>query len=153
MTRDEPMQIPEFGAQRLANRLSLFSSNDCASLPIAKLEKWFKMFNNKVKTAYRSKNQYSYIIRFLGIFRSFQHPQLIVVRTFIWGSSSGGASHNGSRGLGFDSCCSWELGFFFFLFPFLCFNQWYALNQVPCGGATLLVFTFTRITFNLSSAA
>ena len=30
------------------------------------------------------------------------------------------------------------------LFSFLNFNQWYVLNQVPCGGATLLVFNFPR---------
>ena len=36
----------------------------------------------------------------------------------------------------------WELGFF--LFSFLSFNQWCVLNQVPHGGATLLVFNFPR---------
>ena len=63
------------------------------------------------------------------------------------GSSSGSASDYGSRGPGFDSRCHWELGFFLsllFLFSFLSFNQWCILDQVPRGGATLLIFNFPR---------
>ena len=56
-----------------------------------------------------------------------------------------------------DSSCVWEVnlwpkcqGFrsishnppFYSLFSFLSFNQWCILNQVPRGGATLLVFNF-----------
>ena len=41
-----------------------------------------------------------------------------------------------SRGPGFNS--RWELGFF--PYTFLSLNQWCALNQVPHGGATLLIF-------------
>ena len=33
---------------------------------------------------------------------------------------------------------------FLSLFSFLSFDQWCALNQVPRGGATLLVFNFPR---------
>ena len=52
------------------------------------------------------------------------------------GSSSGSTSDYRSRGRGFDSC--WELGFFS-LFCFSSFNQLRILNQVPSGGATLLI--------------
>ena len=51
------------------------------------------------------------------------------------GSSSGSTSDYGSRGPRFDSC--WELAFFLFS------SQSYqkcVLNQVPWGGATLLIF-------------
>ena len=30
----------------------------------------------------------------------------------------------------------------FSIFSFLSLNQWCVLNQVPCGGATLLIFNF-----------
>ena len=45
-------------------------------------------------------------------------------------------SKSESRGPGFNS--RWELGFF--LFSFLSLNQWCAFNQVPHGGASLLIF-------------
>ena len=55
------------------------------------------------------------------------------------GSSSGSTSDYGLRGPGFNS--HWELGFFsrLFLFSFSSVNQWCVLNQVPRGGATLLL--------------
>ena len=41
---------------------------------------------------------------------------------------------------------------FFSLFSFLSFNQWFVLNQVPRGGATLLVFNIARKNEMLSNA-
>ena len=54
------------------------------------------------------------------------------------GSSSGSTSDYGSRGHGFKSCC--ELGFF----SSPSYHK-YVLNQVPHGGATLLIFLYKML--------